>query len=90
MGKGDTVTEAHCDCTGSPPWPAMIRLHAGGPNRHYLCPECGAIREDVYRNRAIIGQRWHEELDGELPRAVREEATEILGAPGGEQLELEL
>jgi hypothetical protein len=43
------MTEARCDCTGSPPWPARGHLHAGGPNRYYLCPECGAVREDVYQ-----------------------------------------
>ncbi len=30
----------------------MIRLRAGGPNRYYLCPECGAVREDLYRGGA--------------------------------------
>ena len=84
------MTEAFCDCTGSPPWPAMIRLRGGGPNRYYLCRECSAIREDVYRDRAITGTRWHEGLDADLPRSVREEATEILEEHGGEQLELKL
>jgi len=42
------MTEAYCDCTGSPPWPAMMRLHGGAPNHYYLCLECGAVREDVY------------------------------------------
>jgi hypothetical protein len=82
------MTDAHCDCTGSPPWPAMIRLHAGGPNRYYLCPECGAIREDVYRGGAIVDHRWHDAPDGTLPQAVQEEAQSLLEVPEGEQLAL--
>ena len=82
--------EAYCDCTGSPPWPPMIRLHAGAPNHYYLCLACGAVREDVYEGGAIIAHRWHEESNGALPTAVCEEAVEILAMPKGEQLELEL
>jgi hypothetical protein len=37
------MTEAHCDCTGSPPWPAMIRSHGGEPNCDSLYRECYAI-----------------------------------------------
>ena len=66
----------------------MHRLHGGGPNRYYLCAECGAIREDVYRDGTIIEHRWHEAPDDALPEAAREEAREILEAPDGEQLEL--
>lgn len=66
----------------------MIRLHAGGPNRYYLCPECGAMREDVYRDRAIIAQRWHNAQADTVARAVQEEALEVLATPEGEQLEL--
>ena len=82
------MSEAHCDCTDSPPWPAMIRLHAGGPNRYYLCPECGAVREDIYQGGAIVGYQWHDAPDGTLPKAVREEAVEVLAMPKGEQLDL--
>lgn len=82
------MTEACCDCTGSPPWPAMIRLHAGGPSRYYLCRECGAIRDDVYRGGAIVDHRWHDAPDGTLPKAVREEAQSLLEVPEGEQLAL--
>jgi hypothetical protein len=65
----------------------MIRLQAGGPNRFYLCPECGAVREDVYEDGAIVEHRWHDAPDGTLPEAVREEALEILEEPRGEPLE---
>jgi len=82
------VTEARCDCTGSPPWPAMIRLHAGGPNRYYLCGECGAVREDVYSCGAIVDRCWHDRPDGTLPEAVKQEATHILETPDGQQLTL--
>lgn len=66
----------------------MTRLHAGAPNRYYLCLECGAVREDVYEGGAITGHRWHEEPSGTLPTAVYEEAMELLAMPRGEQLEL--
>jgi hypothetical protein len=74
----------------------MIRIHAGGPNRYYLCRECGAVREDIYQDGAIIEHRWHNPVDtshrtdcspnGTLPKSVREEARELLEAPVGEQL----
>jgi hypothetical protein len=82
------MTEAYCDCTGCPPWRAMLRLHAGGPNRYYLCRACGAIREDVYRDGAIVAHRWHDAPNGTLPEAVRQEAHDILSAPHADQLEL--
>ena len=66
----------------------MVRLHAGGPNRYYLCPECGAVREDVYQGRAIEEHRWHDAPDGTLPEPVCEEALEALVAPKGQQLGL--
>jgi hypothetical protein len=81
-------SEAYCDCTGAPPWPGMMRLHGGGPNRFYLCRACGAVREDVYREGAIVEHRWHEGPNGELPPGVREEALEVLGCPAVEQLSL--
>ena len=68
----------------------MIRLHAGGPSRYYLCRQCGAVREDVYRGRAIVTHRWHNAPDKTLPKAVREEALEVLDMLKGEQLELGL
>lgn len=80
--------EAYCDCSGSAPWPAMIRLHAGAPQRYYLCRACGAVREDVYREGVIVAHRWHDAPDGTLPAAVREEALAVLGATRGEQLRL--
>ena len=82
------VCEAYCDCVGAPPWPGMMRLHGGGPNRYYLCRACGAVREDVYREGAIVEHRWHERLNGELPGGVREEARRVLDPPRGEQLTL--
>lgn len=64
----------------------MIRLHGAGPNRYYSCPECGAVKEDVYRGGAIAEHRRHDAPDGTPPEAVREETLEILAAPDGEQL----
>jgi len=80
------VTEAYCDCTRSSPWAPMTRLHAGAPNRFYLCRECGAVREDVYQGGAIVEYQWHDASHGMLPNPVREEALDILDAPNGEQL----
>lgn len=82
------MTEAHCDCTGCPPWPPMLRLHGGAPNRYYLCRACGAVREDVYRDGAIVAHRWHDGPNGRLPAAVRQEARDILSTPHPDQLEL--
>lgn len=66
----------------------MIRLHAGGPNRYYLCLECGAVKQDVYRGGVIVEHRWHDAPDGTLPKAVREEALEVLTVPRGNQMKL--
>ena len=82
------MTEAHCNCPGDPPWPAMIRLHAGGPNRYYLCRECGSVREDVYRGDAIVDQLGHNGPEDPLSRSVRDEAAELLEIVEGEQLTL--
>jgi hypothetical protein len=71
-----TTTEARCDCTGSPPWPAMVRLHGGGPNRYYLCHERGATREDVYQGGAIAEHRWHDAPNGALPEVGRVKAQD--------------
>ena len=49
----------------------MIRLHASGPNRYYLCPECSAVKEDVYQGGAILEHRWHHAPDGTQPAAAR-------------------
>jgi len=68
------MTEVRCGCTGSPPWSAMIDLHAGGPNPYYLCRECGAVRDDIYQSGAIVDHRWHHAPTGSLPAAVRKEA----------------
>jgi hypothetical protein len=82
------TAEAHCDCTGLPPWPTMMRLHGGGPHRYYLCRQCGAVREDVYQDGAIVEHRWHDAPDGTLPYPVRSEALAVLQVPHGEQLTL--
>lgn len=66
----------------------MMRLHAGGPNRYYLCRKCGTVLEDVYRDGGIVAHRWHDYPDGALPESVREEATSILNTPHSEQLGL--
>jgi hypothetical protein len=66
----------------------MMRLHAGGPNRYYLCRCCAAVREDVYHQGAITAHRWHDGPDRDLPVEVRREAIAVLGAPQGEQLAL--
>jgi hypothetical protein len=66
----------------------MIRLHAGGPNRYYLCLECGEVKKDVYRSGAIVEHRWHTAPDSVPSGAVRKEALKVLEMPKGEQLEL--
>lgn len=66
----------------------MIRIHASGPNRYYLCRECGAVREDIYQNEVIVEHCWHDAPDGTLPKSVKEEARELLETPVGEQLAL--
>jgi hypothetical protein len=81
-------SEAYCNCTGEPPWPVMLRLHARGPDRYYLCRECGAILEYVYKNGAISDLRWHDQPDTALPQSVVREARAVLEKPTGEQLSL--
>jgi hypothetical protein len=66
----------------------MMRLHGGAPSRYYLCRRCSAIREDVYREGAIVEHRWYDGPNGRLPAGVLQEAVEILALPGGEQLGL--
>lgn len=74
--------DAHCDCTGMSPWPAMMRLHGGSPHRYYLCRRCGAVREDVYSAGAIVEHRWHDSPNGQLPASVRQEALYGAGDSG--------
>jgi hypothetical protein len=64
----------------------MPRLHTGGPNRCYLCADCGALREGVYRGGAIAERRWHHAPDGLLLNAVGEKALNFLKARKSEQL----
>lgn len=66
----------------------MLRLHGGGPNRYYLCRACGAVREDVYRDGAIVAHCWHDAPNGALPDPVRHEADAILAMPHLHQLPL--
>jgi hypothetical protein len=72
-----------CDCTGRPPWPAMLRVHAGGEiNRYYLCRRCGSIREHVCRaDGTILDSRYHHLESAALPAAVVQQAREILSQP---------
>jgi hypothetical protein len=81
------MTDAYCDCTG-PPWPSMLRLHAGGTlARFYLCQRCGAIREDKTQTDGTIADTtFHANLESvDLPAAVVEQARAILSAPRYEQ-----
>lgn len=80
-------SELHCDCIG-PPWPVMVRLHGGAPNRYYLCRRCGAVREDVYADHVIVATHWHDAVNDRLPASVRAEAAPLLNAPQAEQLSL--
>ena len=41
------MSETYCDCTGSAPWPAMVRLSVGGRN--------------LYARVAAHGKRKHRE-----------------------------
>ena len=43
-----------CSCTNSAPWPIMARLAMGGLNRYYICPRCGAIREEVCDTAGLV------------------------------------
>ena len=54
------MTESHCDCPGAPPWPQLIRLHAGGPNRYHLYPRGRRTSHDIPRGGAIIQHPRHD------------------------------
>jgi len=40
------------------------------------------------RSGTIVEYRWHDDLDGALPKSMREEALQVLEALESEQLEL--
>ena len=77
------MTEAYCDCTGSPTLTSDDLLAHRRPNRFYLCPECGAMKEDVYQDGAIVEHRWQDTSHGALLKAMKEGALEVLELPVG-------
>jgi hypothetical protein len=84
-----TTDGPYCDC--SRPFPAMTRLHAGGPHRYYLCQECGAVRAEILRSgrdRGIARVEWYTLQSNNLPNPVQNEAQAILDTPTGKQLTL--
>ena len=76
----------YCDCTGSTPWPVMVRLSVGGLNRYYLCYGCERVREEIGRpDGAIAGVQYHKLASETLSRTAREQAEELLRLRGYEQ-----
>jgi len=61
----------------------MARLHAGTPNHCYPCPEYDVVREDIYESRMITEQCCPEAPSSALPKAVHEEAMELLEISDG-------
>ena len=78
--------EAVCDCTGRPPWPVMTRLHVGGLNRYYLCPECGAIREEICQPDGTITAVHIHRTPEALSQAVRQQARQLRQQPKAKQM----
>lgn len=70
------MTEAHCDCTASRPWPTMIRLRTDGATRHYLCRQCVGVRAHVYTGGVIEFSRCHAATDGMLFQVARTQALD--------------
>lgn len=82
MPTNHEFSRTFCNCTGAPPWPGMARLAASvaRPDRYFVCPECGAIREEICRADGSIEQvRWHTRDQWEaLPAMVAEQARRTL------------
>jgi len=66
----------------------MLRFRAVGPKRYSLCPDFGAIHENLYRGRAILEHHWHDAPEGGAGHGTCEDALETLGAPGPEEFGL--
>ena len=78
--------KTYCDCSGSAPWPAMIRLPVGGRNLYHLCYECERVREDSRRPDGTIAKvQYHELASPTLSRSAKEQAEELLRLRGYRQ-----
>ena len=78
-----TIPQACCVCEG-PPWLPMIPLHVGGPNRWYVCPRCGMVRQEMYQpGRGTASVIYHDLDGGTLSETVIDEARKVLGRVRG-------
>lgn len=69
-----------CNCTGTPPWPGMVRLNTAGQNQYFVCRECGAICEHLRRpDGSVIEVRWHEAgRPNDLPAIIIKQARSVV------------
>jgi tetratricopeptide (TPR) repeat protein len=70
---------------------AKVSLHqisVGGPSRYYVCPECGAVREEAKDTDGALKVKYHALNSAALSKIVVEKARSILEQLKPEQLRL--
>jgi tetratricopeptide (TPR) repeat protein len=67
---------------------SLHKIAVGGPSRYYVCPECGAVREETRDTGGATKVRYHGLNSDALSRIVVEKARAILERLRPEQLRL--
>jgi tetratricopeptide (TPR) repeat protein len=67
---------------------SMHQIAVGGPSRYFVCPECGAVREEAHDKEGKTKVRYHGLNSDALSKIVIEKARTILEQLKPEQLKL--